>query len=120
MDILKDGSLVLSSIRKKFLSQDIQYRVLATGDIHTLTAAIGKQLFRTETDMGLTIREWASDFIVEAEDLPGVVPERGDEIIYDGRVFEVLAPNGEPVWRWTDGYRTAMRIHTKEAGLVDA
>ena len=30
--------------------------------------------------------------------------------------YEVLAPNGEPVWRWSDPYRTALRVHTKHTG----
>ena len=46
------------------------------------------------------------------------MPQKGDEIIVDGRVFEVLAPNNEPVWRWSGNYQEAIRIHTKDMGEV--
>ena len=34
-------------------------------------------------------------------------------IAYDGRTYEVMAPGGEPVWRWSDPYHQVYRIHTK-------
>ena len=37
----------------------------------------------------------------------------GDTIAYGGRTFEVMAPGGEPVWRWSDPYHQVYRIHTK-------
>ena len=46
----------------------------------------------------------------------GLGPEKGDVSWCDGGEYEVLAPNGEPVWRWSDPHRTAMRIHAKHTG----
>ena len=43
-------------------------------------------------------------------------PERGDVILHAGLRYEVLAPNGEPVWRWSGTGRILRRIHTKEIG----
>ena len=42
--------------------------------------------------------------------------KKGDEIICKGKVYEVLAPNDEPVWRWSGLNEETMRIHTKEIG----
>ena len=47
-------------------------------------------------------------------------PERGDTIIFNNCRYEVLAPNGEPVWRWSGAYHSTRRIHTKEIGAVNA
>ena len=55
------------------------------------------------------------DFLIAAEDLPDD-PERGDVILHAGLRYEVLAPNGEPVWRWSGTGRILRRIHTKEIG----
>ena len=62
-----------------------------------------------------TIRTETRDFLIAAEDLPDD-PERGDVILHAGLRYEVLAPNGEPVWRWSGTGRILRRIHTKEIG----
>jgi hypothetical protein len=36
----------------------------------------------------------------------------GDQVF----VYEVLAPGGEPPWRYSDPYRRTLRIHTKHVG----
>ena len=43
-------------------------------------------------------------------------PRRGDRFAWRGRTYEVLAPAGQPVWLWCDGFMNARRIHTKETG----
>jgi hypothetical protein len=43
-----------------------------------------------------------------------VVPLRGDKIGDDGLVYEVMAPAGQQVWRWSDPFGKAYRIHTKK------
>ena len=55
------------------------------------------------------------DFIVRTADLPEE-PRRGDRFAWRGRTYEVLAPAGQPVWLWCDGFMNARRIHTKETG----
>ena len=60
-------------------------------------------------------KKMVDDFLIAAEDLPDD-PERGDVILHAGLRYEVLAPNGEPVWRWSGTGRILRRIHTKEIG----
>jgi len=62
------------------------------------------------------------DYLVLAADLvlggSAVEPQRGDRITETiagtARTFEVLAPPGEPAWRYSDAGRTTYRIHAKE------
>ena len=61
------------------------------------------------------LRTETRDFIIRPDEL-GLVPEKGDVIRFDGGEYEVRAPNGEPVWRWSVPHRTAMRIHAKHTG----
>ena len=45
-------------------------------------------------------------------------PKKGDKIYYDGVEYEVLAPQKEPVWRWSGTSHLTRRIHTKEIGKI--
>jgi len=58
------------------------------------------------------------DFLVSAEVFAPTFgePEPGDQIVADGVVYEVMDLAGQGHWRWSDPYRTTMRIHTKEIG----
>lgn len=81
-----------------------------------IPAKLGKTLFRAEDSFGVTIRTEQRDFIVRSKDLD-VTPEVGDEIHYDGKIYLVTAPNGEPCWSWhTRQSHTQKRIHTKYNG----
>jgi mono/diheme cytochrome c family protein len=69
-------------------------------------------------------RTESRDYLVSAEDLVlgGVVerPKAGDRIREtEGEqllIYEVMAPGGEPPWRWSDRHRRTLRIHTKYVG----
>jgi len=67
----------------------------------------------------------ARDFLIEAADLEEFgEPERGDRVMdtLNGKVelFEVMAPGGEPHFRYSDPYRKVFRIHTKHVGTESA
>ena len=66
------------------------------------------------------MRYESRDFLITASDLvltgTLVLPERGDEIIDDCFVYEVMAPANEPEWRYSDSFRNTLRIHTKNTG----
>lgn len=79
----------------------------------TVTAVIGKTVFRVEDPYEVYIKTVSKDFLIMASDL-GLEPKRGDQISIHGKNYEVLAPNNEPVWRWTDTSECTYRIHTKE------
>ena len=118
MNLLESASKWLDAQRRENLSVSIIYHPKKGGSSEIL-ATLGRTLFRTENQYGITTRIESRDFLVLADDLPND-PERGDTIIYNGCRYEVLAPNGEPVWRWSGAYHSTRRIHTKEIGAVNA
>lgn len=119
MDMLRSASNWLNKQRAENLSEPIAIQFYngeaKDGELVQLKATRGRSLFKAEDRYGITIRVHSTDFIVLSDDLPRF-PVKGDEIIADGRVFEVLAPNDEPVWRWSGNYKEAIRIHTKDMG----
>lgn len=114
MNLLHSASAFLATQRKSFASEQVEYRQFG-GEVHSVFATPGKTLFRTEDAMGITVREHSFDFLILAEDL-GFEPRKGDEIVYRGRKYEVLAPNSEPIWRWSGNNQDTYRIHTKFVG----
>lgn len=109
------GSAVksLRDIQSNALSHPARYR---HGERElTVSVVPGKTVFRSSNEYGGWIRTESRDFIISAGQFD-FEPEKGDAIVFAGEEYEVLAPAGEPVWRWSDPYRTAMRIHTKHTG----
>lgn len=114
MGLLESAAEWLDQKREECLSVPVIYQ-FRDGRTLDLTATIGRTLFRSENEYGVTVRTESRDFLVSAEKLPDT-PQRGDRIIYNGIRYEVLAPNSEPVWRWSGRDNLLRRIHTKEAG----
>jgi hypothetical protein len=117
-NMLKNGMSWLESQREKYVSTLVTYkRGTASAEV---PATIGKTLFRIEDEYGRVVRYESRDFLITAEKLvlngTVVLPERGDEIIDDGFVYEVMAPANEPEWRYSDAFRKTLRIHTKNTG----
>lgn len=117
MSLMNQAASFLASQRRKYLAERITYSPLS-GEALSLFATLGKTLFRSENEYGITIRTFSFDFIVEAGDL-GREPQRGDVIISGGKQYEVLAPNNEPCWRWSGNDGNTYRIHTKCLGDAD-
>ena len=114
MGLLENAAEWLESQRIRELSVSIVYQRRG-GETLNIPATLGRTLFRAENEYGVTIRTETRDFLIAAENLPDD-PERGDVILHAGLRYEVLAPNGEPVWRWSGTGRILRRIHTKEIG----
>ncbi len=114
--MLEQASEWLDSQRREHLSVPIVF-VRKDGEVFSLEATLGRTLFRAENEYGVTIRTESRDFLIAASDLPND-PERGEKILYNGRRYEVLAPNGEPVWRWSGASQKTRRIHTKDTGAI--
>lgn len=114
MGLLEDSAKWLNGKREECLSVPIVYQC-RDGEILTLTATLGRTLFRAENEYGTTVRIESRDFLISASQL-ATEPQRGDRITYDGKEYEVLAPNSEPVWRWSGASHITRRIHTKEIG----
>lgn len=116
MNLMRTAAEWLNKKRDTFLAEQVtfcHYGKLPT--TVTLSATRGSTFFKAESDYGITIRVRSVDFLVSANQLT-FFPEKGDEIICDGKKYEVLAPNNEPVYRWSDVNSKIMRIHTKEIG----
>lgn len=82
----------------------------------TIRATFGRTTVDVADEVGTTIQSHVFDFIINVDELPST-PAAGDVVLVDGRKHEVLAVAGEE-WRWSDQYRTAYRVHTKDVGEV--
>ena len=120
VDLLEQGASWLADQRTAFASQSIVYGRAALAVV--MDATLGVTNVEFEEVAGVVEQFTSRDFIVKASDLvlggATVEPQRGDriEITLSGVlcVFEVLAPTGMECWKWSDPYRKAMRIHTKQ------
>jgi hypothetical protein len=120
VDLLEQGASWLCDQRMQFASQSIVYGRGAMAVV--LDATLGVTNVEFEEVAGVVEQFTSRDFIVKASDLvlggAAVEPQRGDriEITLGGVlcVFEVLVPTGMECWKWSDPYRKAMRIHTKQ------
>ncbi len=117
-DLLQSASAWLAGQRKSFLASQAVYA--RDGSQVELAATVGQTRFQATDEQGLVTEFQARDFIIERADLVlgGVVvePRRGDTITWNGKVFEVMAPPGEPVWRYSDPFMVSVRVHTKQVG----
>ncbi len=118
-DLLRQGATWLDGQRHAHLTQTVRYQRGA--DFVELAATIGRTEFEQADEYGVLHRIEARDYIIRAADLvlggETVLPKAGDQICESEsgvtQVYEVMAPGGEPPWRYSDPYRVALRIHTK-------
>ena len=111
--MIESGMKALRSAQLSALAKDVTYR---HGGAETAVKAVpGRTVFRSVNEFGQWVRTETRDFIVPADQL-AFDPERGDVVVFLGGEYEVLAPANEPVWRWSDPFKTARRIHTKHIG----
>lgn len=90
-------------------------------DAVELAATIGKTEFEQADEFGAIHKIESRDYLALTTDmvLSGVqtLPKGGDRVREtDGAktfVYEVMAPGGEPPFRYSDPYRRTLRIHTK-------
>ncbi len=120
--LLELGSAWLETERTAHLSRPVVYARGA--ETVVVSASVGRTIFRIENAYGVQERHEARDYLILASALflGGALelPKAGDRIREeeDGKVFvyEVMAPGGEPCWRYSDPYRRTLRIHTKHVG----
>ena len=115
-DLLDAGLAWLDRQRERFLTRPVVYR--RGGQEAEVPATIGRTVFRLETGMGAIERIEARDYLIGVEHLTSFdQPRSGDRIVEDRdgqrHTVEVMAPGGEPAWRWSDPDRRVYRIHTK-------
>lgn len=118
-DMLNTGLKWLEDQRHTHLTREITYQRGAQSVM--LLATIGRTDFEQLDEFGVLHRAQARDFLVRTADLvlggTTKLPRAGDRIREtDGvvtYVHEVMAPGGQPPWRYSDAFRRTLRIHTK-------
>jgi len=119
-DLLERGSAWLDDQRTRHLTRLVQYQ--RGGESVEIAATVGRTVFEQADDYGIIHRTESRDYLVLATDLllasVQTLPKAGDRIREtDGDkvfVYEVMAPGGEPAYRFSDPYRRTLRIHTKQ------
>ena len=112
--MIQSGIGHLRAIQMQSVASEVVYKRLE-GEPLAVRAVVGRTVFRSTDADGIWTRVETRDFIVPKELLP-FEPQVGDEVEFLGATYEVLAPNGEPAWRWSDAFHTAYRIHAKHTG----
>ncbi|MEL6499736.1 MAG: hypothetical protein AAFZ67_11580 [Planctomycetota bacterium] len=118
-DLLTRGSELIDRTRRACLSRTAIYR--RDDDGVDVTATVGSTAFERADEYGVVHRIESRDFLIAAADLvlggTTVLPKPGDRITEAGSTslheYEVMAPGGEPAWRYSDPQRLTLRIHTK-------
>lgn len=118
-DLLTQGSELIDRTRRAHLSRTVVYR--RGDDSVEVAATIGSTAFERADEYSVVHRIESRDFLIATEDLVldglTVLPKPGDRITETGSTsvheYEVMAPGGEPAWRYSDPQRLTLRIHTK-------
>ncbi len=118
-DMLEQGARWLDDQRHQHMTRTVSYaRGANTVEVQ---ATIGRTVFEQADEYGIVTKTESRDYLIRTADLvldgQPTLPKRGDQIREtDGGttfVYEVLSPGDEPVFRYSDPYRKALRIHTK-------
>ncbi|MCL2647570.1 MAG: hypothetical protein FWD61_11285 [Phycisphaerales bacterium] len=126
VDLLQKGMAWLEDQRTKFMTQSVVYQ--RGDDSVEVPATLGTTVFNIDDGGGALLRIEARDYLIRASDLmigeTPILPKRGDRIretsgsgVEQVYVYEVVGPGDEPCWRWSDGYRQTLRIHTKQVDM---
>ena len=118
-DMLEQGASWLDDQRHQHMTRTVSYvRGSSTVEVQ---ATIGRTIFEQADEFGIVTKTESRDYLIRRADLvldgQSTLPKRGDQIREtDGEttfVYEVLSPGDESVFRYSDPYRKALRIHTK-------
>lgn len=119
MDLLERGNSFLDEQRHHHMTRTVTYERGASSV--ELQATLGETTFEQADEYGIVQKIESRDFLLRTTDLvldsEQTLPKSGDRIrdTQGAQVFvyEVSAPGSEPPFRYSDPYRTALRIHTK-------
>lgn len=114
-DLLAKGSAFLASKLGIFAAHSVAYARKGAAAI-TIQATVGRTTHRIDQD-GVRLRIETRDFLCAPSDLGSLgKPVEGDTIteVINGvsTTYEVMAPGGEPCWRWSSTNHDRYRIHT--------
>lgn len=120
MSLFAESLSVINNTLKAVAGEQIVYGfsvIHSSGFIESsgtvsLTAVPTNSRFQMVNEVGSVIEELnIRDWLVQYEDL-GRYPQLGDRISGSGYTYDISAPDGQEVWRWTDAHQTLMRIHS--------
>ena len=120
-NFLASAATWLHGQRHSNMSSSVTYTRFG-GAPQTMAATIGRtdaeRLGESELVTTAGVRDYifrTIDFLVDGVFVP---PDRMDSIAEaDGATWEVVEVAGEPVWRYSDEYRNAIRVHTARRDL---
>lgn len=125
MGLLQDGQAMLTQTLAAAAGVSVVYSRTVNGVTvsTTLTAWVGRTLFAGSNDTNGARVEWGErDYLIPVASLKlngvAVIPQKQTDRITETIngtpvVFELQTPTGEPVWRFSDQYRTLYRVHCK-------
>lgn len=118
MNLFEESFEYMRNILLENVSNDVVYCRRENGSwVKTsTTAVVGHTMFATANENYEAIRVRMYDFLIRAESL-GFEPKKGDVVEYTSGLYEVLAPNNEPCWRYSGADNKFYRIHTKFIGV---
>lgn len=125
-DLLQQGAAFVDAQRHEHLTRTVTYERGASSV--ELAATVGRTVFEQADESGFIRKVESRDFLVRRTDLildgSATLPKAGDRVREaDGsqtQVYEVMAPGGEPPFRFSDSYRKTLRIHTKHVATEGA
>jgi hypothetical protein len=126
-NLLRTGSNKLDEFFEKNMSELVVYRPRGESRTATIRVTPGGSRGGAEENQSVRTEIESQDFIVRTEtpvecqsdtflNWLGREPEQNDEIIFDGQRYLVTPAFRDELFRYTDAFHTAIRIHTAAAG----
>jgi len=116
VNLLNQAAVFLETQRVKVMTEPVTYH----RGINTVVvkATCGKTNFTIDDEAGFTVGSHVVDFIIAASEMKFgdtvIVPRLGDVIVTaDASQYEVVYLASDGCWRYSDGFKLSMRIHTK-------
>jgi hypothetical protein len=120
MGLLAGGQRMILRALTADVGRPVLYSRTVDGGTRSITfhAWPGRTIFSGLTEAGVSVQRSDRDYLFAAADLVlgGIptTPMRGDRIEDDAGVFELASPQtDEPVWRYSDQFRTVIRVHVQ-------
>ena len=126
-NLLRTASNKLDTFCEKNMSELVVYRPRGESRTATIRATPGGSRGGAEENQSVRTEIESQDFIIRTEtpvecqddtfmNWLGREPEQNDEITFDGNRYLVTPVFRDELFRYTDAFHTAIRIHTTAAG----
>lgn len=116
-DLLQTGLAYLHTVRTSKMSSAAVYVRLSDESETDITATVSQVRYERPDPSGLMVDVRMVDFIFATSAL-AFDPTEGDKIEFGGREYEVTPLAGDPCWRYTDASHDAIRVHTRDIGVI--